>query len=91
MNLLLLLGLLTLLRLITLPRLHHVLGRIYGSLVDTVPIPHAVAITVRLAALDLGPVLCAGLVAAASLSASLREPVERQKNHGSGKECAVLQ
>jgi hypothetical protein len=62
--------------------------------VDTILITDPITVTVRLAALYLRLVagLVAGLVTAAlPRSASLREPVNGQKNHGSGKKHAVLQ
>jgi hypothetical protein len=90
-NLLLLLYLFLLLYLLLLLGLRAFLGRRRGRLVGPVLITDAITITVRLATLGLGPFLCADLVAAASLSASLREPVERQKNHRSGKKYAVFQ
>jgi hypothetical protein len=79
------------LSLLTLLRLCHVLGWIHGRLVDAVAITDAVTVMISLAALDLGSVTCMHLVAATSLAASLREPVNGQKNHGSGKKCAVFQ
>jgi hypothetical protein len=59
--------------------------------VDAIAITDTITIVVGLAALDLGP--CAGmsLVTAASLSASLRKPVNGQKNHRGDKKCAVFQ
>jgi hypothetical protein len=60
--------------------------------VGAVLVTDAIAITVRLAALDLGPI--AGLVLVSTLtllSASLREPVYGQKNHRSDEKYAVFQ
>ena len=91
MNLLLLLDLLAFLGLLAFLRHRHVLGRIHGRLVDAVAIADAVTITVGLAALDLGPFTGVGLIAAASLPASLRKPVNGQKNHRSDNERAVFQ
>jgi hypothetical protein len=54
-------------------------------------VPDAIAIAVGLATLDLGALLCAGSIATTTRSASLRKPVNGQKNHGSGKKCAVFQ
>jgi hypothetical protein len=59
--------------------------------VDAVAITDAVTIVIGLAALDLGPISGVCLVAAASLSASLRKPVNGQKNHCSDKKCTVFQ
>jgi hypothetical protein len=57
--------------------------------VDTITITSAVAI--GLASLDLGPVPGMSLIATLPLSASLRKPVDGQKNHCSDKKCAVFQ
>jgi hypothetical protein len=85
MDLFLLPDLLLLLTLLALLRLHGVVCRIHSGLVDAVAITHAVAIVIRLATLYLRPIPGMGMIAPTSLSASLRKPVNGQKNRCSDK------
>jgi hypothetical protein len=89
-NLLLFLNLLLLLGLIALLGLCPFMRRRRGRLVGAILI--AGAITIRLAALCLRPLMGLGLItAAAPASASLRKRVKGQKNHRSDKKYAVFQ
>ena len=87
MDLFLLPDLLLLLTLLALLRLHGVVCRIHSGLVDAVAITHAVAImiVIRLATLYLRPIPGMGMITPTSLSASLRKPVNGQKNRCSDK------
>jgi hypothetical protein len=90
-NLLLLLDLLAFLCLLALLCLLRILLGIHSGLVDAVAITHAITIVVHLAAFDLGTLPRTGLVPATAWPASLRKPVDGQKNHCSGKKRAVSQ
>jgi hypothetical protein len=87
MDLFLLPDLVLLLTLLALLRLHGVVCRIHSGLVNSVAITHAVAImiVIRLATLYLRPIPGMGMIAPTSLSASLRKPVNGQKNRCSDK------
>jgi hypothetical protein len=67
------------------------MGGRHGRLVNPIPFTGAITVTVGLAALGLGALLRSSSIAATARPASLRKPVNGQKNHGSGEKRAVLQ